>query len=211
MNHIDSIYIHWIHELMKHMQVVCYSLPNWINSFVLCNCGKIQILSKMRMLFLETFGWRLIGIDLCASDNDWSTCGREDHRWLPSASVLRGFHKEAHQPDQKDLLRPAPAGPSDSQEDDGDHDPWGSDQRPEGSCQQAVSSHEFLQFIAVNPNIFIQIFRWSCSVNCKYQSISSLNCWLHGKASGYLLSLVCVFSVRNHNNSCPASILSSLD
>lgn len=57
------------------------------------------------------------------SDHDRSPRRCEDHRWLPSASVLRWLHKEAQQPDQKNILRPAPAGPPDPQEDDGDYDP----------------------------------------------------------------------------------------
>ena len=83
------------------------------------------------------------------SDYDWGSCGRKDHRRLPSASVLRGFHKEAQQPDQEDLLRPAPAGPSDPQEDDGNHDPWGPDQWPEGSRQQNVSRVQFVLLLHV--------------------------------------------------------------
>lgn len=49
----------------------------------------------------------------------WSPCRCEDHWRLPSAFLLRGFYKEVRQPDQKDLLSPAPAGPPNPQEDDG--------------------------------------------------------------------------------------------
>lgn len=84
----------------------------------------------------------LLGSIICTrllADHDWSPRWCQDNRWLPSAPVLRWFHQKAHQPDQKDFVCSAPAGPSDPQEDDGDYVPWGSDQRSEGGCQQAVS------------------------------------------------------------------------
>lgn len=45
---------------------------------------------------------------------------RQDYRWLLASSVLWVLLKKAQQSDSEDLLRPAPAGAPDPQEDDGD-------------------------------------------------------------------------------------------
>lgn len=48
----------------------------------------------------------------CVADPDWVQCWREDHRWLPAASVCYRLHQEAQQPGQENLLRPARSGQS---------------------------------------------------------------------------------------------------
>lgn len=183
----------WAYELIKHMEndEICTIHFQTVNIFMLCKCGETLICKMGECCPLSPLGWMPMSVDLCPSDNDWSTRGCEDHRWLPSALVLRGFHKEAHQPDQKDLLRPAPAGSSDSQEDDGDHDPRGSDQRPEGSCQQAVSSHEFS---VVSSNFFFIYYLYlphkytgGRVVNTVKITAFNLLFWWHGTTPGFHL------------------------
>jgi len=72
------------------------------------------------------------------ADNDRSSRGREDNRWLPAEVVLHRVYPAPAESGEEDGIRTVDTGASDTTQDGGNHAAGSIVERPQRSLQQTV-------------------------------------------------------------------------